>query len=167
MIIDSTVEPVLPVLRAVGKIPSGLFILTTGEGPHQSAMLVSFVQQLSFEPLCIGVAIHKDREISDIIEKAGYFTLNICPAGDKGLLRKFARHALTGDAATADVEHRKLPQGGILLLEACAYVHCRFSHRVSYHADHELFIGIAQEGDVTGDSKVKPMVHTRHDGSKY
>ena len=167
MIIDSTVEPVLPLLRAVGKIPSGLFVLVAGEGPYQSAMLVSFVQQLSFEPLCLGVAIHKDRGIGDIIEKSGFFTLNICSAGDKGLMRKYARHALTGDAALADVAHRKLPRGGVVLLEACAYVHCSFSHRVGYHADHELFIGIAQEGDVTADSAAKPVIHTRHDGSKY
>ncbi len=167
MIIDSTVEPVLPVLRAVGKIPSGLFIVTTGTGPNQSAMLVSFVQQLSFDPLCIGVAIHNDREIGDIIEKSGFFTLNICAAGDKDLLRKYARHALTGDVATADVRHRKLPQGGIVLLEACAFVHCCFSHRLSYHADHELFIGIDQEGDLSENAAAKPVVHTRHDGSKY
>ena len=167
MIIDSTVEPVLPILRAVGKIPSGLFILATGECPRISAMLVSFVQQLSFEPLCIGVAIHKDREIGATIEKSGFFTLNICSAGDKGLLRKYARHVLTGDAALADVVHRKLPDGGIALPEACAFIYCRYCSRVSYHADHELFIGIAQDGDLIADSAAKPMIHTRHDGSKY
>ena len=167
MIIDSTVEPVLPLLRAVGKIPSGLFILVTGEGPQLSAMLVSFVQQLSFEPLCIGVAIHKDREIGTRIEKSGFFTLNICSAGDKGLLRKYARQALTGDAALAEVRHHKLPDGGIVLPEACGFVHCRYFARVNYHSDHELFIGIAQEGDLTADSVAKPMIHTRHDGSKY
>ncbi len=167
MILDSTVEPVLPILRAVGKIPSGLFILTTGEGPDVSAMLVSFVQQLSFEPLCIGVAIHKDREIGKSIEKSRFFTLNICSVGDKGLLRKYARQALTGDAALADVVHRKLPDGGIVLSEACAFIHCRFCARLSYHADHELFIGIAQDGDLAADSAAKPMIHTRHDGSKY
>ncbi len=167
MIIDSTVEPVLPLLRAVGKIPSGLFILTTGAGPDLSAMLVSFVQQLSFEPLCIGVAIHQNRSIGAVIERSGFFTLNICSAGDKLLLRKYARHALVGDQALADVVHRKLPDGGVLFPEACAYLHCRFSHRVSYHADHELFIGIAQSGDISDNSAAKPMAHLRHDGSKY
>jgi flavin reductase (DIM6/NTAB) family NADH-FMN oxidoreductase RutF len=167
VIIDSTVEPVLPMLRAVGKIPSGLFILTTGDGPEFSAMLVSFVQQLSFEPLCIGVAVHRGRAIGDVIEKSGFFTLNICSAGDKGLLRKYARQALTGDAALAGVAHHKLPEGAIVFPEACAYVHCRFSHRVSFHADHELFIGVVEAGDMPPDQGAKPMVHTRHDGSKY
>ena len=71
MIIDSTVEPILPLFRAVGKIPSGIFILTTGHGPDASAMLVSFVQQLSREPICIGVAIHRDREIANVIQHTG------------------------------------------------------------------------------------------------
>ncbi len=167
MIIDSTVEPVLPILGAVGKIPSGLFILTTGEGPDLSAMLVSFVQQLSFEPLCVGVAIGRGRGIGEIIVRSGFFTLNICSAGDKVLLRKFARNALTGDAALAGVAHRKLSEGGVIFPEACAFIHCRFSHRITFHADHELFVGVAQEGDLSAGTGSKPMIHTRHDGAKY
>jgi len=167
MIIDSTVEPVLPVLRAVGKIPSGIFILTAGSGPGAAAILVSFVQQLSREPMCIGVAIHQARQIAPIIEESRGFTLNICHAGDKILMRKYARHAMMGEDAFAGMRTRRLENGAIVLLDACAYIWCDYHRRIDFGADHDLFIGIATIGDLISDDNAKPVVHIRHDGSNY
>jgi flavin reductase (DIM6/NTAB) family NADH-FMN oxidoreductase RutF len=167
VIIDSTVEPVLPLLRAVGKIPSGIFVLTTGHGPDVAAMLVSFVQQLSREPLCIGVALHQARKIAPIIEKSRGFTLNICQAGDKTLMRKYARQAQTGEEAFADVRTRRLENGAIIMLDACAYIWCDYQKRVEFGADHDLFIGTATLGDLLGEDNARPVVHIRHDGSNY
>jgi len=167
MIIDSTVEPVLPLLRAVGKIPSGIFVLTVGNGPNAAAMLVSFVQQLSREPMCIGVGVHQARQIAPIIEESRGFTLNICHAGDKILMRKYARHVQIGDEAFAGVRTRRLENGAIILLDACAYIWCDFHKRIDFGADHDLFIGVATIGDLNSDSDAKPVVHIRHDGSNY
>ena len=167
MIIDSTVEPVLPLLRAVGKIPSGIFILTAGHGPEASAILVSFVQQISREPLCIGVALQQARAIGAIIEKNHGFTLNICHTGDRTLLRKYARQALLGEQAFEGVKTRREPNGATILLDACAWIWCDISRRVEFGGDHELLIGVAAAGDLLGDEQAKPMVHIRHDGSNY
>ncbi len=167
VIIDSTVEPILPLCRAVGKIPSGLFVITTGMGPHSTAMLVSFVQQLSREPICIGVALHRNREVSAIIERTGGFVLNICHAGDKNLLRKYARQSLTGDAAFEGMRTHRLGNGGTILLDACAWIWCDLHQRIDFKTDHELIIGTATEGGLSDDDKAKPVVHIRHDGSNY
>lgn len=167
MIIDSTVEPILPLFRAVGKIPSGIFILTTGHGPDASAMLVSFVQQLSREPICIGVAIHRDREITDVIARTGGFALNVCHSGDKSLLRKYARQGLTGDSAFEGVKTRRLDNGGIILTDACAWIWCDMHQRVNFKTDHELIIGTATQGGLCDDEHARPVVHIRHDGSNY
>lgn len=167
MIIDSTIEPVLPLFRAVGKIPSGIFILTTGQGPQASAMLVSFVQQLSREPICVGAAIHQNREITSIIENTGGFVINVCHAGDKTLLRKYARQSLSGDAAFDGVKTHRLDNGGIVLVDACAWIWCDFHQRVNFKTDHDLIIGVATQGGLSHDEQAKPVVHIRHDGSNY
>ena len=168
MIVDSTVEPVMPMLRAVGKIPSGLFVLTAGQGPQMCAMLVSFVQQLSMEPICIGAAVHKDRAIGKAIEHGGGFTLNICHAGDRALLRRFAGRSFMGDAAALkDLPSRHLPNGAVVLTEACAYVCCERPRVLDFGGDHLLYVGIAADGDVLTPDDARPMVHVRHDGSKY
>ncbi len=167
MIIDSTVDPVLPLLKAVGKIATGLFVLTAGSGEAASATLVSFVQQLSFEPLCIGVSLHNGRSIGQLIEENRGFVINVCHAGDKNLLRRFARHALSGAEAFDGLATRRLDNGGVILLDACAYLWCDFSHKVDLQADHDLYIGIATLGDILGPDGAKPVVHIRHDGSRY
>ena len=164
---DSTAEPVLPLLQAIGKIPSGLFVISAGHGPHASGTLVSLVQQVSIEPLYIGVAVHKDRKLSRILPHAGTFVINVCHSGDKVLLRRYARNSLEGDAAFSDVRTRRLDSGNIVLLDACAYIECELVQVVDLGGDHDLFIGRAQEGDLLGDPVGKPVVHVRHDGSKY
>ena len=42
------VDPSKPLAAALGKVPSGLFILTVGRGQAETGMLASWVQQCSF-----------------------------------------------------------------------------------------------------------------------
>ena len=37
-------------ILALGRVPSGLFILTAGNGPTETGLLASWVQQCSFDP---------------------------------------------------------------------------------------------------------------------
>lgn len=173
MIMESTVEPVLPLLQAVGKIPSGLFIATAGRpgSPEAVATIVSFVQQLSFEPLCIGLAIKKGRPLALALAQPSpsrrRFVLNITHAGDKTLLRRYAKSAAIGPQAFDGVAHRVLESGQAVLLDACAYVECELLTVVDFGADHDLFIGRSVSGDLLGDGAHKPIVHIRHDASRY
>ncbi len=167
MIIDSTVDPILPMFRAIGKIPSGLFILTAGRGPELSAMLVSFVQQVARDPLVVAAAINRERPMTAAIEKSGGFIINIIGAGDRILLKKYARQALSGPEAIEGVRTRHLDDGGIVLLDASAWVKCRFRQRVDFGADHDLFLGVVEDGGLNDSPHAQPVVHIRHDGSNY
>jgi flavin reductase (DIM6/NTAB) family NADH-FMN oxidoreductase RutF len=167
MIQDSTAEPVIPLLRAIGKIPSGLFIITAGHGAHAAGTLVSFVQQISIEPLYIGVAVRKGGSLAHLLPRAGTFVLNICHSGDKALLRKYAKGTQEGEAAFSDVRTQRLDSGNMVLLDACAYIECELVKVLEFGGDHDLFIGRASDGDLIGDPPGKPVVHIRHDGSKY
>ncbi len=164
---DSTAEPVIPLLQAIGKIPSGLFIITAGQGPHASGTLVSFVQQVSIEPLYVGVAVHKDRKLSDVLQRAHTFVINVCHAGDKTLLRKYAKNSLLGDEAYSGVRTRRLDSGSMVLLDACCFIECELVKVVDFGGDHDLFVGRAVNGEMMGEPAGKPVVHIRHDGSKY
>jgi flavin reductase (DIM6/NTAB) family NADH-FMN oxidoreductase RutF len=166
-VIDSTVDPILPMFRAVGKIPSGLFILTAGRGPDFSAMLVSFVQQAARDPIMIAAAINRERPMTQAIERSGSFVLSIIGAGDRALLKHYARHALTGSEALAGIRHRRLDDGSVILSDACAWIQCRFRQRVEFGADHDLFLGVVEDGGLNETPHPQPVVHIRHDGSNY
>jgi flavin reductase (DIM6/NTAB) family NADH-FMN oxidoreductase RutF len=50
-----------PWAAALGRIPSGLFILTARRGTLETGMLASWVQQCSFDPPLVMAAIRRGR----------------------------------------------------------------------------------------------------------
>ena len=56
-----------PWAAALGRIPSGLFVLTARNGERETGMLASWVQQCSFTPPCVSVALRKGRELIPVV----------------------------------------------------------------------------------------------------
>jgi flavin reductase (DIM6/NTAB) family NADH-FMN oxidoreductase RutF len=54
--------------KALGRISSGLYIITARKGDVTSAMLASWVSQASFQPLGFTVAVAKDRAIESLMQ---------------------------------------------------------------------------------------------------
>ena len=60
---DALKDKLAPLL---GRIPSGVFILVAGNDTgQQTGMLASWVQQASFEPPQVTVAVNKSRYLND------------------------------------------------------------------------------------------------------
>ena len=76
--------------EALGRIPSGLFVLTARHEDRRMGMLCSWVQQVCFEPAMVMVAIAKGRPIMPLISESHRFGLCQLAKSDKLLLRKFA-----------------------------------------------------------------------------
>ena len=89
--------------RPMGRIPSGVYILTAAAGDHHVAMLASWVQQASFDPPCLSIAVAKDRPVLDAIRKSGRLALSILPEKDTTLMKKYARGFAPGEDAFAGV----------------------------------------------------------------
>ena len=84
-------DPIQSLAEALGKIPSGLFIVTYFCGETESAMLASWVQQCGFEPPILSVAVKKGRGISEWLTDGAPFTVNILGEGQKDLLSHFGK----------------------------------------------------------------------------
>ena len=52
---------------ALGRIPSGIFVLTVGRDNVETGMLASWVQQCSFQPPLLSVAIQPGRDIANLL----------------------------------------------------------------------------------------------------
>jgi flavin reductase (DIM6/NTAB) family NADH-FMN oxidoreductase RutF len=82
----------LTVGRALGRIPSGVFILTAERDGQPLAMMASWVQQAAFAPPSVSVAIAKERPAHAALSKPGRtFGLSVVPEGDTSLMKKYAR----------------------------------------------------------------------------
>lgn len=165
-----------PILQAVGKIPAGIFVMTVGATGSAQAVgtLISFVQQVSMEPLYLVAAVKKSRALHAALsgsatggEANKRFVLNIAAASDKVLLKKYATAEFTGAEAFAGVPYKALASGQTVLTDACAYLECELVKIVDIGADHDLIIGRPVGGKLLGEPGHKPAVHLRHDGSKY
>lgn len=156
----STREQIGP---AVGRIPSGLFILTARHGDSRTGMLASWVQQAGFEPLTLSVAVRKGRAIERVIDQSGRFALNQLAAEPGSLLKHFARGFGPDEDVFAGLDAREVA-GGIGLADAMSVLSCDVRGRHDA-GDHWLYIGAVVAAECSGDQA--PYVHVRRSGLSY
>lgn len=150
---------------ALGRLPSGLFILTAGEGTQETGMLASWVQQCSFDPPSVSVAIKPDRAIYESLVGGASFVLNLLAEGDKKFLSHFGKGFAPGEPAFASLNVERLHGGGIVLVDALGHLQCRVVAR--YPAgDHDLVVGTIVGGKLH-HTESKPYVHVRKSGLRY
>ena len=157
-------DPLFPLASALGRIPSGLFILTVAQGGVETGMLASWVQQCSFDPPQVSVAIRPGREIVSLLGEGATFTLNLLEASQTDMIVHFGRGFALGQDAFAGLDVRREPPRGPVLAEALGFLECRVVGRVSA-GDHDLFLGRVVAGAIMDEGQ--PMVHIRKNGLHY
>lgn len=152
--------------RALGRVPSGAFVLTAGTSrPQYTAMLVSWVQQAAFEPPTISLALANERPALELIEKTGCFALCVLAADDHGMLRRYGRGVPAGEDPFDGVKIDTLESGVPILVEALAWLECRVTTICRFDADHSLIVAQATAGSVLKDGT--PFLHVRGHGFHY
>jgi len=76
---------------ALGRIPSGCSVLTVESGGRSTGLLVSWVQQASFDPPCITVCIKRGRAAQELLELSNRFLLNVVGEDRTPMFRQFAK----------------------------------------------------------------------------
>ncbi len=153
--------------RALGRIPSGLFVICAHHEDKDQTMLASWVQQCSFNPPRLSIALAQGRGIGSLLETGLDFTLSILPEGRKDLLSRFGKaneYPFEGFLHT-----RRGQRGGATLDEACAWFLCR-SAGFQGAGDHDLLIADileAESGPEFQGQLPKPAIHLRSNGLRY
>jgi flavin reductase (DIM6/NTAB) family NADH-FMN oxidoreductase RutF len=149
---------------ALGRIPSGLFILTVRHGSNETGMLASWVQQCSFDPPQISAALRKGRDVLAWLTEGAAFTVNVIPEGGKALVVHFGKGFDSGEPAFNGLEVRRDDETPPVLLAAHAYLACRVTAQLEV-GDHVLVVGRVVAGGVLHPGH--PTVHIRKNGLKY
>lgn len=157
-------KPTPDYILALGKVISGLFVVTAAHEDRRAAYLASFVQQVSFDPLLFAIACHPQRYPYGLIAGSRKFGLNIISEGDRILLKTFAKgHGPEEDPlASVDVEMR---EGIPLLKNALVGAVCLVVGETK-PGDHVLFFGKPIAG-IVFDERAKPWVHVRKSATTY
>ena len=152
--------------KALGRVPSGVFILTAAHRGRAAAMLASWVQQASFEPPAVSIALAKGRPIGELIRASGALTLSVVSNEDKSLMKHYARGTPDENDPFAGV--RVYDLGGDsapALAEALAYLDCRFISACEFGGDHELLVARVVGGAMLREGTA--FAHQRGNGFHY
>ena len=156
----------LTIGRALGRIPSGVFILTATHQDRPLAMMASWVQQVAFAPPSVGVAIAKERPAHAALSKSGAtFALAVIPEGDTSLMKKYARGVPEGADPFEGVRITRTANGTIVPADALAYLECRVTRVVDFSADHDLFLAEVVAGQMLKEGP--SFTHLRGNGFHY
>lgn len=148
------------IAAALGRIPSGLFVVAWREGDADRCMLASWVMQAGFEPPQVSVAIAASRDLLGALGRGQPFAISTLAESQRSLLARFGKPA--GDPF-ADLDVRRTASGAAVLADAAAWLDCRPTARAA-HGDHVVVLAEVTEA---GGSGTEPAVHIRRNGLKY
>ena len=150
--------------KALGKVASGLYVVTSKEGDKLAAFTASFLVQVSFDPPMVAVAIKKGRESYDIINSAGVFAVNVMGKDSMKLVGLFASPKTSGKEGLDTVSHGEKTLGVPVLTESISYLECRL-HSQTDAGDHTVVFGEVVNGEVLNEGE--PATHIRKNGFSY
>ena len=147
--------------KALGRVPSGLFVITAKFEDKEDAVLASWVSQCSFNPPALTIALGTMRSARLLIEASGAFIVNILPKNDSTLLKHFSR---SSEEPFQGVKTKKGFDGIRVLNDALAYMECEVAQSMQ-SGDHVLYVG-----EIIGGKTLKggePYIHVRDSGFSF
>jgi len=153
-----------PLAQALGRVPTGLYVVTTLEGGRPLGFVGSFVMQVAFDPPTLSVAIARGRDHLERIRAHGSFALSVLDGTSQNLMGAFFKKHEPGKGPFDTLAHESSPGGLPVLSGALAWLECRVSGE---HAcgDHVVVFGTVEHGALLrpGD----PAIHLRKNGLGY
>ena len=148
----------------LGRVPSGIFILTVRHGAQETGMLASWVMQAGFEPPMVTLAVKQGRYVADWLDAGAAFVLNVVAEDDSQLLKHFGRGFEPGQSAFDGVAVSRTERGTPVLDAAIGHLECVATGHVD-STDHRVFLARVESGALAHDAP--PMVHIRKSGLRY
>lgn len=115
--------------------------LTTRNRDWVSASTVSWVTQVSMEPMLVAVAIQKTSNLHETIDKSRDFAVHILGEDDRGLVKEFTGPADFSDEEVNGHTYTKGETGAPILKEGIGVFECRVKDTFDPGGDHVVVIG--------------------------
>ena len=167
-------EPAEAIGVALGRIPSGLFVVTW-RGPEDAAdatdraMLASWIMQGGFAPPLITIAVGATRDLLNAIDQCSPFVVNVLGESQRSLVGRFGKPAAPGEDPFAGMAVDRSPSGTAVIPEATAWLECQAVTQAGgsggQMGDHVIILARVLAAG-TGPEQA-PLVHVRRNGLRY
>lgn len=150
---------------ALGQITSGLYIATATIDGEPSGMLCSFVEQASFQPPMVTIALSPDRRIVEAftMSEQKLIGLNVLSSDNQPLIGPFAN------------PNNEDPFSGVPLVEnayglpqlerSMAFLVCEYRQEM-IAGDHHVYLFEVLDGELT-EEDAEPIMRVRRNGFSY
>lgn len=120
--------------------------LKTREKDWVSAGTVSWAMQSSFEPAMLTIAIQKDSDLNETIQKSQVFSLTVLGKNEKELIERFAKQSEVdySNNSVNGVEYCEGETGAPTLSCGITTIECTLEDALTPAGDHMLFVGRIQ-----------------------
>jgi 3-hydroxy-9,10-secoandrosta-1,3,5(10)-triene-9,17-dione monooxygenase reductase component len=153
-----------PLALALGRIPTGLYVVTADSGGTPIGFVGSFVMQVGFQPPLVCVAIGKDRPHLVAIRETRHFGISVLDTGSEALMKRFFRSYEPGKGPFDGLGVTRGAAGSAVLDDALAWLDCRWK------AEQETGDHVVVFGEVVDAKLVRagdPSIHLRKNGLGY
>jgi flavin reductase (DIM6/NTAB) family NADH-FMN oxidoreductase RutF len=149
--------------KALGRIASGVFLVSFTKDGKKDGMLSTFVMQGGFDAPVVVVAVNNKRPLLDVLKPGDTFVVNVMSKANMDVYKSFAKpfqegmDRYEGIALKDGTEHP-------VLAKCVSYITCKV---MSYApaTDHQLLIAEAVDGEQLTEEE--PMIHLRKNGFGY
>ena len=121
-----------------------------------SAGTVSWAMQSSFDPPLITIAIQKDSDLNETIQKSQVFSLTVLGTQERELIQRFAERTDVdySNNAVNGISYREGETGAPLLDCGVATLECTLEDALTTPGDHLLFVGRIQSVTSNGGDPI-------------
>ncbi len=156
------------IASVLGRTPSGLFIMAVADADgRETGMLVSWVQQASFDPPAVTVALNKKRFLNDWLAGRPDMALSLVGESQTDFLKHFSRGFEADEPAFDGIDVTRGKNGLPVLTGALGYLEGHVAGQIEA-GDHLVYL-VEIDGAGTGDalSQQQPIVRIRNNGFMY
>ena len=156
--------------KALKKITYGFYIVTTRKSSEEmstrdkdyvAAGTVSWVSQASFEPKLVTIAVKKQSDLHETIEKSRIFAVNIVGKYNKDMPAPFAKDTTVKDDTINGFPFEDGQTGAPILKDVPAYFECKVREDITI-GDHSIFVSEVVAGGVR-DAEALPLTEWETD----
>lgn len=150
---------------ALGRISSGVYIITSGEGESSNGMLATWVIQSGFAPPSVCIIVNKERPILNELKPGAAVVINILSKDNMDIFKAFAKPANSAAERFSELSLVPIANTPPVFSKAHAYISCRINS-VTDAQDHAVLLAEVIDGQGLNPD-AEPMLHTRKNGFQY
>lgn len=151
---------------ALGKLVSGLYIISLKSNEAEAGFLASWVQQAGFEPPMLTIAFNRERKHHlDILAAGGKLVVNIMAKENGKTLSRFFKPAPETGSIFDELDTITGVTGVPILKDSLGYLECKYRSEIE-SGDHIIVLAEVLNGGIN-NSELQPSTHIRADGFKY